>query len=762
MGQSQTQPQIAAPVEEELDLADLTNYITKWKRIPANRDKHLTFSAVNPVTGAVERARFITMIGLDHVLLRWGRYFFEEPRFTTVSVRTWMRWFSNVSTCLSSSTPLLGFLVDGRISSVHHHSSILCLLPFIHNALQEVDKVMEASEPYNPYITNIQTVGYPIPIFAENTEAYLYDERAGEWVRGLIVGIEKLYYVFRPVDEDKLTKMIEQAQASVAKLSKEEEEVQKRKQRLKTDKDRLKDNAERAKLLRQQALIRLKLCIRRDLPPQYVRKNSALLRRVLADDPFFLTYADHISTVHPTFFDVAQLIVHPDTEAEFKHGFFLKLYLEDPKEPDPPPNSNRFQVGLLDRVGRMALIDAKFLGRVPAVTMFQEEGILAQNEDQQRWCEDHVLNWRDAHALLEEHRQLAWEELLQSKHHYFVNRTQRNTSNSLYAALSDQLFGTQDNAQFVRDVTLKYITKHKDYFQQFVDVDFEYYLRLKAMGLQEGYIALGDHLDIQAVCEIFDCCCELYSDRQYRLIEGRLQPYCSFYTELNATRTGDSRLPVMKLSYVGHDDYDSMHHRSVTLPLTALGGGVLGAKVSASRIIYNARKIATDSVVLPKSLTTEVVCHAGYVELNKTGEPIPHLRAIFHAAGFEAKADESQANNVIACRTVKITMGESAVTVLKRLGILVKRPTTEEEKNNPALSVEEDDIANWEIPGEPQIELKAGQILVPSYRTHFIIEGLQAHVDLVMAAMKNYVSPLRCSVFSVSTGSHRAQTELEF
>jgi hypothetical protein len=39
---------------------------------------------------------------------------------------------------------------------------------------------------------------------------------------------------------------------------------------------------------------------------------------------------------------------------------------------------------------------------------------------------------------------------------------------------SHQLFGTPDNHMFLRRRCVNYITDHFDYFQQFVDINFEH------------------------------------------------------------------------------------------------------------------------------------------------------------------------------------------------------------------------------------------------------------------------------------------------
>lgn len=89
MGAAQAKATVVTPqpvVEERLKLRELPNFYAKWKRQPGNEDRDLILTAENEVTGAIERARFVSMYGVDYAIVRWGRYLFEEPRFVTQAV----------------------------------------------------------------------------------------------------------------------------------------------------------------------------------------------------------------------------------------------------------------------------------------------------------------------------------------------------------------------------------------------------------------------------------------------------------------------------------------------------------------------------------------------------------------------------------------------------------------------------------------------------------------------------------------------------
>lgn len=91
--------------------------------------------------------------------------------------------------------------------------------------------------------------------------------------------------------------------------------------------------------------------------------------------------------------------------------------------------------------------------------------------------------------------------------HMSVKFIPAEDSDSLYQAISHQLFGTVSNAAFLKRKCVEHLRKHSEYFRKFVDIDFEYYLTRKS---QEDEPSLGDHLDIQAICEMYDVQAEIY------------------------------------------------------------------------------------------------------------------------------------------------------------------------------------------------------------------------------------------------------------
>mmetsp|Transcript_28805 Transcript_28805/g.70250 ORF Transcript_28805/g.70250 Transcript_28805/m.70250 type:complete len:390 (+) Transcript_28805:784-1953(+) len=132
-----------------------------------------------------------------------------------------------------------------------------------------------------------------------------------------------------------------------------------------------------------------------------------------------------------------------------------------------------------------------------------------------------------------------------------VTRMDDEGGHSLYRALSHQIFGTATNFKAIRIKCNAHIQRNKDYFQHFVDVEFEKYLAAKKKGTYvEDFYAPGDHLDLQAVCEIYDCSIAIFSTLSDRPLDEIV-----FYP---TSEKIFGRIPQILLSYTGNDHYDSV------------------------------------------------------------------------------------------------------------------------------------------------------------------------------------------------------------
>jgi hypothetical protein len=68
------------------------------------------------------------------------------------------------------------------------------------------------------------------------------------------------------------------------------------------------------------------------------------------------------------------------------------------------------------------------------------------------------------------------------------------------------------------------------YFSQFLDMNFEYYISMKtkSLDLKNQICVPGDHLDIQAICEIFDVQVSIWNQLQ----PIKQTPTATFYSSL--------------------------------------------------------------------------------------------------------------------------------------------------------------------------------------------------------------------------------------
>lgn len=71
--------------------------------------------------------------------------------------------------------------------------------------------------------------------------------------------------------------------------------------------------------------------------------------------------------------------------------------------------------------------------------------------------------------------------------------------NCLYRAFSYQLFGTEDMHAEVREECFAYMIANREYFQQFVDGDFDKYIRTHSKNREHG-----DHIEVVAMAERFN------------------------------------------------------------------------------------------------------------------------------------------------------------------------------------------------------------------------------------------------------------------
>lgn len=130
----------------------------------------------------------------------------------------------------------------------------------------------------------------------------------------------------------------------------------------------------------------------------------------------------------------------------------------------------------------------------------------------------------------------------------------KNGGHSMFRALSHQLFGTQTNWKAIRTMCCDHMVKHKEYFQHFLDCEFEEYRAAKLKAITEDdFYAPGDHLDLQCICEMFDCGIKVYSDKALIPFE-----HISFYADESCKFQTKHKVENILLFYRGEEEYDSI------------------------------------------------------------------------------------------------------------------------------------------------------------------------------------------------------------
>uniref|UniRef100_U5ERB5 ubiquitinyl hydrolase 1 n=1 Tax=Corethrella appendiculata TaxID=1370023 RepID=U5ERB5_9DIPT len=110
----------------------------------------------------------------------------------------------------------------------------------------------------------------------------------------------------------------------------------------------------------------------------------------------------------------------------------------------------------------------------------------------------------------------------------------------LFRAISLQIYGDQDMHEVIRQQTMDYIYKNREYFAQFVTEDIDNYVERKRLNHVHG-----NHIEIQAMSEIYNRSVELYC--------YQLEPINIF----NSEQLSNGNEP-LRLSYQRHSHYNAI------------------------------------------------------------------------------------------------------------------------------------------------------------------------------------------------------------
>lgn len=455
------------------------------------------------------------------------------------------------------------------------------------DALSELDdsdfRVSHLPKPVNKEISWLQTVGSPSHTFAQGESALVRDTDSGLWHQAHVQAVEKFYYVLRL------------------------------------------DNGSK----------------------ELIRKNSSRLQKKRVVVASWQADESRPPDLWSTF-EVGRWIRVKRTRTghePFVHG---EIFKRDAKNFWVKIADTNTRIHELERTERKPLTPDANIG-------IGINDIAVDTRPMARESTEVVIGRDDGSLLQVEHFDnpaRRWETDRQQKYALGVLKLRlkltlksmnKEGGHSLFRAFSHQLFGTPDNHMFLRRKCVAYITQHFDYFQQFVDINFELYMNLKRKGIEEAaeYFCLGDHLDIQAICEMYDCSCEIYSE----LTPDSEVPSVTFYTGVKTV--GTERLPCLRLSYAGNECYDSLFREDLPFPIQLVDAASPGsAYVNRSQLVLNARRRAqavsaralqrTMAKLTGEKRQANVVQYVGPVNLKReSGNELVQFRELLKAAGIE-------------------------------------------------------------------------------------------------------------------------------
>ena len=123
--------------------------------------------------------------------------------------------------------------------------------------------------------------------------------------------------------------------------------------------------------------------------------------------------------------------------------------------------------------------------------------------------------------------------------------------NCLFRAISDQIYGDEKYYSILREKCMDYLEIERDFFQQFIEGDFDEYINMKR---KNGI--WGDDIEIQALSEIYNRPIEIYS--------GSIKPLKCFhenkkyFNEKNKNKNNNKKIIPIRISYHGHNHYNSV------------------------------------------------------------------------------------------------------------------------------------------------------------------------------------------------------------
>ena len=145
---------------------------------------------------------------------------------------------------------------------------------------------------------------------------------------------------------------------------------------------------------------------------------------------------------------------------------------------------------------------------------------------------------------LSKEQEIKFKELM--KENNFEIKEVSGDGNCLFRAISDQVYGSDEYHEKIREMCMNYLTVQKKFFQFFIEGDFDEYIKEKS---KSG--VWGDDIELEALSEIYNRPIEIYS--------GTAVPIKCFHEDNKKFlyKEGIISVPI-RLSYHGKKHYNSV------------------------------------------------------------------------------------------------------------------------------------------------------------------------------------------------------------
>ena len=147
---------------------------------------------------------------------------------------------------------------------------------------------------------------------------------------------------------------------------------------------------------------------------------------------------------------------------------------------------------------------------------------------------------------LNEEQEIKFQKIMENNN--FLIKKVVGDGNCMFRAFSDQIYGTEKYHNVLREKCMDYLVVQKRFFEQFIEGDFDYYIKEKR---KDG--TWGDDIELEALSEIYNRPIEIYS--------GSEKPLRCFHEDkklYSDNRNKGIIITPIRISYHGRKHYNSI------------------------------------------------------------------------------------------------------------------------------------------------------------------------------------------------------------